>query len=330
MTDYTKATGTTGTMMIRDTGTNIEFWLTSGNNSSYNHALPWGFVGNGQTQSNLTYDYVANSGWQRFGFFPVTTSQTITFKIYDSGTGGIGGPTTLSVAISRQAAPSAPSVPKFANVTSTSVDVSFTDGANNGAAIDSRQISYGLSSSGGTTTISSDGSTTVTGLTPGSTYYFWARTHNVKGYSPWAGPSSVVMLNVPSAPAQPLLSSVTATTIDVSFTPATSAGGSPITGYEIGYGEDLYIYTAPTVVPASSPQTITGLKPGTLYHIWVRAKNAIGNGPWSVVNSATTVAGVYINVGGTWKLAVAYVNVGGTWTAAEVWSRSVGVWNRTL
>lgn len=314
--------------MIRDTGTNIEFWLTSGNNSSYNYALPWGFVGNGQTQSDLTFRYVANSGWQRFGFFPVTTSQTITFKIFDSGTGGIGGPTTLSVAISRQAAPSAPSAPKISSITSTSLNVAFTDGANNGAAIDSRQITYGLSSTGGTTTISSDGSTAITGLTPGKTYYFWARTHNVKGYSPWAGPTSAVMLNTPSAPAQPLLASVTATTVDVSFTPATNSGGSAITGYQIGWGSSP---TAPTsTVNASSPYTITGLQPGVQYYFWVRAVNAVGNGPWSVSNTATTVAGVYILVGTTWKLAVAYVNVGGTWKVAEVWSRSVGVWNRTL
>lgn len=328
MTDYQKSTGTTATMMIRDTGTTVEFWLESGNNSSYNYALPWSYIVNGVTSGTKTFRYEANAGWQRFDVFTVTTSQTVTFKIGDSGTGGIGGPTTLSVAISRQAAPSAPSVPALSAIGSTTLNVTFSDGPNNGAAIDSRQITYGLSSTGGTTTISSDGSTAITGLTPGSKYYFWARTHNAKGYSPWAGPSSATTLNVPSAPAQPLLSSVTATTVDVSFTPSSSTGGSAITSYQIGWGSSS---TAPTsTMTASSPQIITGLQPGVKYYFWVRAVNAVGNGPWSVVNTATTIAGVYMNVGGVWKLAVAYVNVGGTWKVAEVWSRSVGVWNRTL
>ncbi len=329
MTDYTKATGSTGTMMIRDTGTTIEFWLNSGNNSSYNHALPWGFVGNGQTQTGLTFDYGANSGWQRFGFFTVTTSQTITFNLGNSGTGGIGGPTSLSASISRSSAPAAPSVPVLNQITSSSINVTFTDGSNNGAAIDSRIIGYSTSvAAGAQFSTTSDGSTVVGGLAPGTTWYFWARTHNAKGYSPWAGPSHATTLRVPDAPTQVQLSSVTATTVDTSFTPGASNGGSSVTGYQLGWGTSS---SGPTsTIAASSPQVLTGLTPGTLYYIWARSQSAVGFSPWSAVNSFTTVAGLSINVGGTWKQAIAYVNVGGTWKVAEPWARSVGVWNRTI
>lgn len=328
MTDYTKATGNTGTMMIRDTGTNIEFWLNSGNNSSYNHALPWGFTGNGQTQTGLTFDYASNAGWQRFGFFPVTTSQTITFNIGNTGTGGIGGPTSMSAYISRSSAPAVPSAPVLSAITSTSMNVTFTDGSNNGAAIDSRVIGYSTSiAAGAQFTTSSDGSTVIGGLAPGTRWYFWARTHNAKGYSPWSGPSSAVTLKVPDAPSQPQLSSVTATTVDVSFS-ANGNGGSVITGYQIGWGTSS---TAPTnTIAASSPQVITGLTPGTVYYFWARAQNAVGFSAWSPSEHTNTVAGLYINVGGTWKQAMVYVNVGGTWKVAEPWARSVGVWNRTL
>lgn len=80
---------------------------------------------------------------------------------------------------------SPPSTPVISNITQTSVFVEFTD-ATDGAPIDDREIGYGTSSSAPTTTISSDGSTEITGLNPMTTYYFWARTHNAAGYSDWS------------------------------------------------------------------------------------------------------------------------------------------------
>lgn len=78
---------------------------------------------------------------------------------------------------------SPPSTPVITNITQTSLDVTFADGSG-GAPIDSRQIVYGTDPTGVVnTTISSDGSTTITGLIPAKTYYFWARTHNAAGYS---------------------------------------------------------------------------------------------------------------------------------------------------
>lgn len=80
---------------------------------------------------------------------------------------------------------SPPSTPVVSNVRQTTADISFTDGGG-GAPIDSRQIGYGTNPSSPTTTISSDGSDTLTGLTPATTYYVWARTHNAVGYSDWS------------------------------------------------------------------------------------------------------------------------------------------------
>lgn len=222
--------------------------------------------------------------------------------------------------------PDAPHTPRISGIKSTSVVASFSDAGNGGDAIDSRQIGYDDNSAGSSkTVVSSDGSTTITGLTPGKTYYFWARTHNSVGWSSWSGRASAKTLSVPTAPSAPLLSSVTATSVDASWS-ANSNGGSTITEYQLGYGISAI---GPSVTfSASSPQVITGLTPGNRYFIFVRARNSVGWSDWSKPTSMNTVAGAYILVGTTWKLAVPYVNVGGTWKLAEAWGRSAGAWSR--
>ena len=231
MTDYDKATGSTGTMRIRDTGTVVEFWITSGNGTTYTSSMDWGFTVNGNTDNTNTYNYTAGNTWRKLASWTVSTSQTVTFRLYDTGTSGLGGPTTHSVAITRTFVPSPPSVVTISAITPTSVYGVFTDGANGGLTITNRQIAYGTSPTTPQYSVVSDKSTTISGLSPGTKYYFWARTYNSKGWSSY-GPRS----------------------------------------------------------------------------------------------EATTIAGVRINVTGTWKIAVPYVKAAGVWKLAVPWVRAAGVW----
>jgi hypothetical protein len=322
VTDYTKSTGSSGTMMIRDTGTYVEFWLKAGS-ATYNYQLPWSYVVNGVTSPTKEFRFEKGGQYQKLGSWNVSTSQTVTFKIGDTGTSGLGGPTTFSQAISRAKAPNPPSAVSLTNVTGTNLLATFSDGANNGAAIDDRQIGFGTSTVSVQHTVSSDRSTTIIGLAPGTTYYFWARTHNSKGWSAWGPRSVTTTLRPPSAPSAPLISGVTPTSANVSWSPPNN-GGTAITGYQVGYGTSS---TGPTTtVDASSPKTITGLIPGTKYYFWVRAKNSQGWSPWSNSSTNTTVAGARIKVGTVWKVAVPYVKVNGVWKVARPWVRVAGVW----
>lgn len=323
--DYTNGAG--GTLRITDTGSTVEFWFKAEWTSDVWNNLGFSYTVNGSTHST-SIDYHTGADWQEVASANVTNSQTVTLKLTTAtGVSGIGGPSTFSHSISRDTVPDAPSTPSISGIKDTSAAVSFRDGDNGGDAIDSRQITYGTSSSGGTTTISSDGSTTITGLNPATTYYVWARTHNSVGWSTWSGRASFKTLSVPSAPSAPLLSSVTATTVDVSWTDG-SNGGSAITAHQIGYG--ITAIGPDTTVSASSPQVVTGLTPGTVYYFFIRAQNSTGWSAWSKATSVRTVAGIRVNVGGVWKLAVPYVNVGGVWKKAEAWTRSAGVWSRTI
>ena len=327
MTDYTKTTGSTGKMMIRDTGSDVEFWFKAGYSSDWWNGMPFNWTANGSTTSK-TINYPTGADWYKVGEVRVTESQTVTFRLTDgSSSSGIGGPTSFPQAIKRDTIPAKPSTPVISSITATSVHVTFSDGSNGGDAIDARQIGYGTSSTSVQDTVSSDRSTTITGLSQGTTYYFWARTHNSEGWSAWSGRASAKTLKGPGAPSAPLLSSVRATSVDVAFSAPSDTGGSTITGYQIGYGTSS---SAPvSTVSATSPQVVSGLDPGTVYYFWVRARNSVGWGTWSAYRSVRTVAGAYIRVGAEMKLAVPYVKVGGVWEIAEPWIRNVGVWKRT-
>lgn len=327
MVDYIKETGANGEMRIRDTGTVVEFWLRSTTPGTFAHELPWGYTVNGVTNNNREYDYKAGSGWEKFGSWTVSTDQTVTFRIFDTGTAGFGGPTSFSVEIERATVPAAPSTPVISNVASTTMNVAFNDGANGGSPITNRQIGYGTLSTPPQHIVNSDGSTTLTGLTPGTLYYVWARTQNAKGFSPWSTRVSKTTLRVPDPPNAVVISDITQVSMIMSFT-ANGDGGAPILERQIGYG------TSPTAPQASftytGVHTLTGLDPAKTYYFWTRVRNSAGWSPYSAVKAARTVAGAWVKVGAEFKEAIPYVKVDGVWELAQPWQKSAGVWRPTL
>ena len=96
---------------------------------------------------------------------------------------------------------------------------------------------------------------------------------------------------VPGAP-----TAVTATvgngTATIIFSPPANNGGSPITGYQIGYtsGTSTSI-TALSSIITGSPATITGLTSGTSYSFVVKAINSGGAGAWSSASNNVTSTG---------------------------------------
>ena len=329
MTDYIKATGSSGLgkMMIRDLGSTVEFWFKAGYTSDWWNGMPFNWTANGTT-SSTKINYPTGAPWYKVGSVTVTTSQTVTFRLTDgSSASGIGGPTTFPQYLERSTVPGAPTVPVVTNVTDTTAYATFSNSNNGGEPFLEHQVGYSKTIyvvDG--TIVTSDGSTTVTGLTPGTLYWFWARSRNVKGWGPWSGRSSITTLKTPDAPTVPLLAAVRMTSVDVAFS-GNGDGGSPILEYQIGYGTSS---ASPTnTVSATSPKTVTGLSPGTTYYFRTRARNSVGWGPWSAASTIKTLAGAYVKVGATWQLAVPYVRVGGVWKLAEPWVRSVGTWKRT-
>lgn len=226
--------------------------------------------------------------------------------------------------------PEAPYQNAISNVTNHSMYVTFDDGASF-PSITSRQIAYNTVSytPGNNTaypTVSSDGSTTVSGLEPGTTYYVWCRCKNADGYSPWSNRRSIKTQDVPDPPPRPTVTNISPTSVSVTFS-ANGNGGSPIIGFDIGYGTDSSVPT--TVITATSPQTIEGLTPGQTYYYRVRAENKWGVSLWSGSFGFKLSPGVNVYSDGVWKTAIPYVKDGGVWKLAQPWSRVSGDWKLT-
>lgn len=84
--------------------------------------------------------------------------------------------------------PGAPPLVALSEKTQTSVLVDMSDASNGGTPILERQIGYGknLTVPEFFASPPSHGIVRLIDLTPGGTYYFWARTRNAVGWGPWS------------------------------------------------------------------------------------------------------------------------------------------------
>lgn len=328
MTDYTKATGSTGTMMIRDTGSTVEFWLEA-SSATFDHNMSWGYYVNGAWSSYRDFDFIGGA-YRKLGSVSVTTDQTVGFRIAATGTSGLGGPTTFTISVDRTSAPGTPAAWTIEQIFDTSVQGDTDSMPNGGLAIDIIQVRYDDSSTAASplylNDTNLDGYFYITGLARGKTYYFWVRTHNAKGYSPWSARTQATTHNYPPAPSTPALSLATQTSIKTSFS-SNGDGGSPVLEWELNYGLDPT--TPEFVISSPGTLTLTGLQPGEVYYFRARGRNKYGWGAYSAISSATLLAGAWVKVGGVWKRAVPYVNVGGVWKVAEAWGKMGGLWKVT-
>ena len=167
-----------------------------------------------------------------------------------------------------------------------SVSVSFTAGADGGAAISNYE--YQLNGAGSWVALSpADASSPVTipGLTNGAAYTVKLRAVNSAGSGAASDASdSFTPRTVPSAPS---ITSVTAgdSTVSVAFT-AGSTGGSVITDYEYQLNGSGSWFSLGTT---SSPASI-GLTNGVTYTVKLRAVNVAGSGAASDASGSFTPA----------------------------------------
>lgn len=327
MVDYDYASGE-GTLRIRDYGSLVEFWVKAGYTSFYWNGLDFNFVTNGATTS-VSINYPSGADWKKVGSATVNSSQTVTFRLLtDTNTSSLGGPTTVSRFLDRGSVPDPPSIPTVTNITSTSMFVTFSDGDNGGLAIDDREIGYRRSTVSFTEAlVPSDGSTSITGLLPGTTYYVYARTHNSKGWSSYGPVRTIKTLKVPDPPSTVTLSQVTQVSAYGVFKDNWN-GGATVTARQIAYNT-TNTTTGATIISSDGSTTITGLTPGTKYYFWARAFNSVGWSGWSAVASTTTKAGAFVTYGGVPKPAIPWVKDAGVWKVAKVWGRNGDIWKET-
>ncbi|WP_183099108.1 fibronectin type III domain-containing protein [Nocardioides pelophilus] len=184
-----------------------------------------------------------------------------------------------------------PGPPTSVNATKaspTSAEVTFSPPASDGGAQITSYTAVCNSTNGGASgrTIGSESPLTVGLLSSGSTYRCQVSATNAVG----TGPASdltppIVLTAVPGMPTNVTAVQSSPTSLQVSFDPPASDGGSTITGYEAecASGNDMPV----SVAGASSPIDVDGLTTGATYECQVRAMNDVGFGEWSATSSFT-------------------------------------------
>jgi hypothetical protein len=125
---------------------------------------------------------------------------------------------------------------------------------------------------------------TVTGLAPGTTYYFVVTASSGYGTSPR---SSEVSVSTAATPATPSGLSVTAhTSSSITLTWGTVTGATKYYLYEASTSGGPYTQVA--VVSGTNARTIAGLASGTTYYFVVKAYNGYAFSAASNETSATT------------------------------------------
>lgn len=180
----------------------------------------------------------------------------------------------------------------YLNTTQASVSWSYSS-AN---ALNGNSFIVQVMSSDNSTVISTSSattltSTTVSGLTVGTTYNIRVYSNSRSdGLGQFNLPLSVSYTHA-SVPNAPTSVSGTAGNAQVSLTwTAPSNNGSAITGYRVRHSSNGGAsWSSPIATGStSSSYTVTGLTNGTSYIFQVLAINAIGDGPWSTSSASVT------------------------------------------
>ncbi|MCE4024659.1 fibronectin type III domain-containing protein [Microbacterium sp. Au-Mic1] len=181
------AVGAAGTLSIVDNGWDrVELWVRCSDPATNDGGYQWGGVVNGVGVGG-TVSLGAGFGSRLLGAWTVTTSQNVTISQYNTGTYGLGGAASFTDFVFRSTVPATPGAPVASELGPTSMRLTWTIPGNGGSSIDQMLLRRSTDPAFGTYTDfpQSAGATTavVSGLTPGTKYYWRVYAHNARGYS---------------------------------------------------------------------------------------------------------------------------------------------------
>ena len=214
------------------------------------------------------------------GFTGLANGTAYTFRVRAENEVGWGPFSAESAPVTPAGPPLAPSI-SAQSTNPGQVTLSWSAPGDNGSPITGYQVSV---NGGPPSQVSGPPFSPhiIGGLSNSTAYSFRVRAVNDVGAGAWSGARSVTTWGPPSAVSTPSTSAGNGQ-VAVSWN-APASNGSPIIEYEVD------ISPGASATTAARNRTFTGLSNGTTYTFRVRARNAVGWGPWGGSRSATPSA----------------------------------------
>jgi YD repeat-containing protein len=236
------------------------------------------------------------------------TNYTVDVRAKD-GSDNFGTASSNSFVTPDNVAPSAPGVPNFSNVTTTSATASWAVASDN-VAVTGYEYSI---NGGGWVSNSTSVSVNLSGLSPGTNYTLQVKARDDAGNFGAISSNSFLTLDngAPTAPGTPSFSSVTANSATASWSAASD--NVAVTAYEYSLNGGAWVSNG-----LSLSANLSGLSSGLSYTLQVRARDNAGNfGPTSS-NSFVTLDNVSPSAPGTPSFSsIGQNSVTASWTAAS-------------
>jgi Fibronectin type III domain len=122
---------------------------------------------------------------------------------------------------------------------------------------------------------------TFYGLTNGTQYSFRIAAHNIVGLSSFSAPVTDTPSITPQPPSLIIATTITTSSIALSWTAPSITGGNPVTAYYIQWSEVSSPFTLNSATSSTTTYTITSLTYGTQYEIQIASINCSGTGALS-------------------------------------------------
>ena len=193
-----KSIGTAGTLRITDDGSNVRFYVLCSDPATNAHDYKWRVYVNGSWSAWATADLGAGFGSRLLTTRSVTSSQTVTLEQQDTGTQGLGGAASFSLAIDRSTVPGVPGVPSLSTTAPGKVSMSWAAPSNGGSAITNYRIWYWVNGVWAAVDNGTSRSRTFT-VTPGATFTAQVMAENKNGYGDLSQTRSITVMNNPAS-----------------------------------------------------------------------------------------------------------------------------------
>ena len=312
-----EASATTGT-----TPPDAPSGLTATTISSSQINLSWtdvanetGFKIERKTGVGGTYSQIATvgAGIVTYNNTGLTANTTYYYRVRATNAGGDSGYSNEANATTLDVAPAAPSGLSATSISSSQINLSWTDNATNetGFKIERKTGSGGtyaqIATTGADVTTYND-----TGLTEGTTYFYRVRATNAVGDSAYSAEASATTgTTPPDAPDGLTATTISSSQINLSWTDVANETGFKIERKTGAGGTYSQIATVGAGVVTYNN---TGLTVNTTYYYRVRATNAGGDSPYSDEVSATTLDAIPTAPSGLTATAVSTSQINISWT----------------